>query len=117
MLDIEKKVEEALYRYNPKGTSASFLAAKDGEVLFRKAYGYADIEKGIPAKPTDNFIIASNTKQFTCLSILMLRDKGLIDLDEPIERFFPDFPDYKKDVTVRMLMNRRSCGKNIYRRS
>lgn len=86
----------------------SLLIAKDGQVLLRKGYGMADLEKGIPVKSEDNFIIASNTKQFTCLSILMLRDRGLLDLDETIERFFPDFPEYRKTVTVRMLMSHTS---------
>ena len=82
----------------------SMLLARGGKVLFRKAYGMADLEHGVPIKPSDHFIIASNTKQFTCLLILMLREKGLLDLDEPIARFFPDFPEYKDTVTIRMLM-------------
>ena len=105
MLKIEDKVAEVYGQYVPKDTTAaSFLAAKDGNVLFRKAFGFADIENGIPAKSEDNFIIASNTKQFACLAILMLRDRGLLALDETIDRFFPDFPDYTKKITVRMLM-------------
>ena len=86
----------------------SVLAARGGEVILKSAYGMADIENGIPVKPEDNFIIASNTKQFACLAVLMLRDRGLLALDETIERFFPGFPDYRKKVTVRMLMNHTS---------
>ncbi len=88
----------------PDTPGFALLLAKDGEVLLRKGYGMADLERGRPVTPEDNFVIASNTKQFTCMAVLMLRDRGLLDLDEPIERFFPDFPDYRKAVTVRMLM-------------
>ena len=106
---MEKRVDEAVGQFITDRTpGCSVLAAKDGRVIFRKAYGLADIEHGVPAKSEDNFIIASNTKQFTCLAVLMLRDRGLLALDETIERFFPDFPDYRKRVTVRMLMNHTS---------
>lgn len=88
----------------PDTPGFALLLAKDNEVLLRKGYGMADLERGRPVTPEDNFVIASNTKQFTCMAVLMLRDRGLLDLDEPIERFFPDFPDYRKAVTVRMLM-------------
>lgn len=109
MGDIEKKADDLAARYFGSATPAcSLLAAKDGNVVFRKAYGMADLENGIPATPDHNFIIASNTKQFTCLAVLMLRDRGLLALDETIERFFPDFPDYRKKVTVRMLMEHTS---------
>ena len=101
----EKKIDEIAGRYVSDATPGfSMLLAKDGRVLFRKAYGMADLEHGVPIRPSDHFIIASNTKQFTCLAILMMQDRGLLDLDEPIARFFPDFPDYKDEVTLRMLM-------------
>lgn len=82
----------------------ALMMAKDGEVLLSEGYGMADLEHGIPIRPDDNFIIASNTKQFTCVAILMLMSRGLLELDEPIERFFPDFPDYRKYVTIRQMM-------------
>lgn len=105
METLEQAVDRVVGRYiNDRTPGCSLLLAKDGEVLLRKGYGMADLEKGTPVKAGDNFIIASNTKQFTCLAILMLRDRGLLALDEPIERFFPDFPDYRKKVTIRMLM-------------
>lgn len=86
----------------------ALLIARDGEVLHRAGYGMADLARGVPVRADGRFIIASNTKQFACLAILMLRDRGLLSLDEPIERFFPDFPDYRRRVTVRMLMTHTS---------
>ena len=109
MYDIGKKVGDAVARHTPAGpTAAVFLAAKDGKVIFREAYGMADTENRIPAAPADNFNIASNTKQFTCLALLMLRDRGLLSLEDTMDRFFPDYPDYAKTVTVRQLMNHMS---------
>ena len=105
----EKEIDDIAGRYvNNMTPGFSLLLAKDGEVLFRKGYGMADIENGVPVDPSDHFIIASNTKQFVCLAILMLRGRGLLDLDEPIRRFFPDFPEYADQVTVRNLMTHTS---------
>ncbi len=101
----EKEIDEIAGRYVSDETPGfSMLLSKDGEVLFRKAYGMADLENRRPIEPSDHFIIASNTKQFTCLAVLLLRERGLLDLDEPIARFFPDFPEYRNEVTIRMLM-------------
>lgn len=109
METLEQAIDRAAARSIGSNTpGCAILLARDNEVLFRKGYGMANLEKGIPVRPEDNFVIASNTKQFTCMAILMLRDRGLLDLDEPIERFFPDFPDYRKRVTVRMLMSHTS---------
>lgn len=109
MTALERAADQAAAGcFGANTPGCALLVAKDGEVLLRKGYGMADLERGIPVKPEDHFVIASNTKQFTCLAILMLRDRGLLELDEPIERFFPDFPDYRKRVTVRMLMSHTS---------
>ena len=83
---VDRVVGKVMGDHTP---GCTILLAKGGQVLLRKGYGMADLEKGIPIRPEDNFIIASNTKQFTCLAILMLRERGLLDLDERIERFFP----------------------------
>ncbi|MBE7005230.1 MAG: beta-lactamase family protein [Ruminococcaceae bacterium] len=106
---LEHRIDRAVGRFVTDRTpGCALLLAKDGKAVHRKGYGMADPTRGIPMRADDNFIIASNTKQFTCLSILMLRDRGLLSLDEPIERFFPDFPDYRRTVTVRMLMTHTS---------
>ena len=105
----EKEIDRVAGSYVSDATPGfSMLLARDGEVLFRKSYGMADIENGVRIRPSDHFIIASNTKQFTCLSILILRERGLLDLDQPIARFFQDFPEYKDEVTLRMLMTHTS---------
>lgn len=102
---LEERLDQVISPVMHEGTPGmALLIAKDDEVLLRKAYGMADLEAGRPIRPEDNFVIASNTKQFTCIAIMMLAEKGLLDYDEPIERFFPDFPPYRKRVSIRHLM-------------
>ena len=105
MRQLSDRIDAAVGRYITDSTpGCSILIAQDGNVIFRKAYGLADIEHGIPIRPEDHFIIASNTKQFTCLAVLMLQGRGLLDVDETIEKYFPGLPDYTSRVTIRMLM-------------
>lgn len=111
----DNMTDAAAGRYVSGSTpGCSILVARDGDILLRRAWGLADLESGTAIQPGDNFIIASNTKQFTCLAILMLRDAGLLDIDDTVERFFPDFPEFIRDVTVRMLMCHTSGIKDYF---
>ncbi len=99
---------------NENTPGMALLIAKGDEILLRKAYGMADLEQKKPITPEDNFVIASNTKQFTCFAILMLKEQGLLSLDETVDRFFPDFPPFVKEITVRQLMNHQSGIKEYF---
>ncbi len=66
--------------------------------------GYADLEDSTPVRPTSRFGVASITKAFTGTTLLKLVDEGLIDLDQPIQRYVPTFPVKPgRPITVRML--------------
>ena len=63
----------------------------DQELIYARGFGYADVEKKIPVNRDTLFQIASNTKLFTAISILMLRDEGKLDLDDPVRLYIEDF--------------------------
>lgn len=112
---LEQRIDKAIgIDMNENTPGMSFLLTKGEEVLIKKSYGLADIETGRKIQCDDVFVIASNTKQFTCAAIMMLKEQGLIDYDEHVERFFPDFPDYVKYVTVRDLMTHVSGIKEYF---
>ncbi|NQZ75419.1 MAG: serine hydrolase [Ekhidna sp.] len=67
------------------------MAVVKGEyTVYEGYYGLADFENGIPVTPETNFYIASSTKSFTALAMLMLDHKGIIDLDRSLASFFPE---------------------------
>lgn len=112
---LEKRLDKVISEdMNDNTPGMALLITKGDDILIRKAYGLADMETGQKVKPEDGFVIASNTKQFTCIAIMMLKEQGLLDYDEPVERFFPDFPDYVKRVTVRNLMTHVSGIKEYF---
>ena len=87
---------------------ASVTVIQDGQVLLAKGYGLANVEEKIPCTPETNFRLASLTKQFTAMSILILSDRKKLALDESLIDFFPEFPTYGKEITVRHLLGHTS---------
>jgi CubicO group peptidase (beta-lactamase class C family) len=83
------------------------LVSKDGRVVFEKGYGYESLEKQVRATPETKFRIGSITKQFTAAAILRLQEQGKLGLDDPLSKFFPDYPR-GGEVTLRHLLTHTS---------
>ena len=86
----------------------SVLVAKEGKVLYRKAFGFAQAEWEIPNTPETKFRIGSITKQFTALAILRLVEQGKLKLDDPIRKHYPAAPATWEAVTIHHLLNHTS---------
>ena len=67
---------------------------RDGEILFRGAYGLANMELHVPMEPHMVFRIASLAKQFTATGILILLERDPISLDDDIRKYLPDYPTH-----------------------
>ena len=107
--NLEERLDRAISSVMNENTPGmALLIAEGDDVIIRKGYGIADFKTGRKVAPEDNFIIASNSKQFTCFAIRILEAEGKLNINETIERFFPDFPDYVKKVTVKDLMIHQS---------
>ena len=87
---------------------ASVLVAQGGKVLYRKAFGLANLEERTPITTATNFRLASVTKQFTATAVLLLAERGKLSLDDPLTRFFPGFAKAAHGVKVRHLFGHTS---------
>ena len=85
----------------------SVLIAKNGEILLKKGYGFADIENKIPNTPTTNFYLASVSKLFTVAAIIELKNKGLLKLDDSLSKYIPDYPNGNR-ITIQQLIQHKS---------
>jgi len=110
---IDSIVNDALDKKAFPGCNV--LVAKDGKIIFRKAYGYETFEKQMPAHLDDIYDLASVTKISGGLpGILKLYDDGKIELDKPVSTYFPDWQDKpssksnKADLTIRELYTHQS---------
>ncbi len=98
------KTVQAVEAILPPHPGGCVMAIEDGKVVFEQAYGLADVEGKVPCSPATNFRIASVSKQFTATAVMLLVDRGQLSLDDPLTKFFPGFPDYGKQITVRHLL-------------
>lgn len=80
-----------------------------GEIIFKKGYGIANLEYGIPITPSSVFHIASISKQFTAFSILLLAEEGKLALDDDIRQYIPEVPDFGSTITHRHLATHTSA--------
>lgn len=94
--------EAVMTEENSPGTSV--LVVRNGVTLFRKASGRADVEARVPNTPTTNFRLASVSKQFTAMAILILGERGMLRRSDRLTDFFPGFPAWGGEITVRDLL-------------
>ena len=88
--------------------SGSVLVARDGEVLLDQGYGLANREWNIANDGETRFRLGSVTKQFTAVAIMILNERGLVDLDAPVKTWLTDAPAAWDGVTVRHLLSHTS---------
>lgn len=81
---------------------------KDGHMLYSKGYGLASLEHNIKIHPLTVFYAGSVSKQFVTFCILLLEERGLLKLDDTVQKFLPDFPDYGYPLTIRHFIHHTS---------
>jgi CubicO group peptidase (beta-lactamase class C family) len=81
------------------------LVQKNGRILFRKGYGVRDLRTNTKIDPSTNFRLASFTKQFTAMAIMLLVHDKKLRYEETLAEIFPDFPAYGKTISIRNLLN------------
>jgi CubicO group peptidase (beta-lactamase class C family) len=87
---------------------AAVLVIKNGEVVFEHGYGVADLDSLRKIDPHTNFRLASCTKQFTAMAVMLLVHDGKLHYEDRLTDIFPDFPEYGKAITIRHLLNHTS---------
>jgi len=107
---IDDMCEEAVLNEEIPGIVA--LIARDGKIVYHKAFGMADNTTGRSLKPDDIFRIASQSKAITATAVMMLWEEGKFDLDDPISKYIPEFknPQVLDDPDVRFRMIYQKAG-------
>ena len=82
------------------GFSGAILVAKDGEIIARKSYGWADVKRQIPIRTNTIFDIGSGVKAFTATAIMQLEEQGKLNASDPITKYFKDVPADKANITI-----------------
>ncbi len=91
-------------------TSFAVAVSQNGKVIWQQAFGWANKEKKIKATPTTSYALASLSKSITCTAIMILSEKGLIHLDDPVAKYLGNatltyFKGSSDELTTSHLMN------------
>jgi CubicO group peptidase (beta-lactamase class C family)/membrane protein YqaA with SNARE-associated domain len=92
----------------PDEPGLAVLVRKNGQTVFERGYGVRDLSTGTKIVAATNFRLASCTKQFTAMAIMLLAHDGKLTYETKLTDIFPDFPAYAKAITIRNLLNHTS---------
>lgn len=95
-------------QFKADGPGCAALIMNNGQVVYRKAFGKANLELNVPMKSEMIFRIGSITKQFTAVAILQLEEQGKLSLQDEITKFIPDYPTHGYKITVEHLLTHTS---------
>lgn len=100
-------IQEDLSYLDDTNFQGTVLVAKDGQIVFEKSYGYSDVENEIRNTNGTVYEIGQITKQFTAVGIMRLVEDGLLDLDDPLSTYIPEYP-HATEMTIRQMLNMTS---------
>ena len=99
---------------NPRSPGCSLGVARDGRVVYRKSYGAASLELGVPLSSQSVFYVGSISKQFTAASIVLAAEQGLLSLDDDVRKYIPELPDYGHTITLRQMLHQTSGFRDFF---
>ena len=109
MTSINDRVDALFAQWDKTDSPGCVLGViKDGEFIYKRGYGMADLECRVPITPVSIFDIGSTGKQFTAAMIAILAAQGLLSLDDPIRKYLPEMPVYADNITIRHLVHHTS---------
>jgi CubicO group peptidase (beta-lactamase class C family) len=102
----------------PDSPGCALGVVKDGQFIYQRGYGMANLDYDIPNSPRLVYYIGSDTKQFTAAAIALLQLQGKLNVDDDIRKYIPEMPDYRATygvpVTINQLVHHTSGIRDIY---
>ena len=92
----------------PDSPGCALGIVQNGKLVYKRGYGMASLEHGVPISSQTVFRIASASKQFTAASVLLAAERGYLSLDDDIRKYLPELPDYGAPITIRHLIHHTS---------
>lgn len=100
-------------QFRPAEPGATVLVSRNGQVIYKKAFGMANLELNVPMQVDNVFWVASIGKQFTAVAILQLMEQGKLKLEDEITKFIPDYPVQGNKITIEHLLTHTSGIQNF----
>jgi CubicO group peptidase (beta-lactamase class C family) len=104
-----QQVDQFFAGYDKAGSpGCSVGVIRDGKFAYRKSYGAASLELGVPLTSQSVFYMASVSKQFTAASVVLAAEQGHLSLDDDVRKYIPELPDYGRPITLRQMLHHTS---------
>ena len=101
----ERAFEKVAKAYVAPAPGCAAAVSLNGEVVFEKAFGLANMEHNVPNSTQTIFESGSVAKQFTAAALVLLQQDGKLSIDDPVRKYIPELPDYGTKLTIRHLLN------------
>ena len=110
-----QKVDQIFSVYDKAGAPGCSLGViRDGDFVYRKAYGSANLELGVPLSPQSVFYMGSVSKQFTAAAVVLAAEQGSLSLDDDVRKYVPELSDYGHVVTLRQMLHHTSGFRDFF---
>ena len=104
-----QKLDQLFSVYSRAGSPGCSLGViRDGQFVYRKAYGLASLELGVPLSTQSVFYMGSLSKQFTATAVILAAEQGFLSLDDDVRKYVPELPDYGHVITLRQMLHHTS---------
>ena len=84
----------------PTSPGCALAVIRDGEIIYKRGYGMADLERSVPITPGSLFDLGSTGKQFTAAIIAILENRGYLSLDDCVRKYLSEMPGYADAITL-----------------
>src|SRR3984957_20011496 len=109
------KVDQIFSVYDKPGSPGCSLGViRNGDFIYRKSYGSANLELGVPLSPQSVFYMGSVSKQFTAAGIVLAAEQGYLSLDDDVRKYIPELPDYGHGITLRQMIHQTSGFRDFF---
>ena len=107
MDSLEASLDRIFKNYASPNPGAAISIIKNGEA-YTKCYGIANMENDTPVTSHTNFRLASVTKAFTAMCVMILAEQGKIQYDDALRELIPEFPRYADKITIKQMLHHTS---------
>ena len=112
---MDARVDPLFATWNrPDSPGCSVGVSRNGAVIYERGYGMANLERKVPISSTTVFRLASITKAFTAMSVLLAAERGLLSLDDDVSKYIPEWSNREHRVTIRHLIAHTSGIRDAY---
>jgi CubicO group peptidase (beta-lactamase class C family) len=103
--ELQERVDKVFAKWDSTHTPGCALSViRDGQIVYKRGYGMADLDHDIPITSETVFHVASVSKQFTAAAIILPAQEGKISLDDDVRKYITELPDFGTPITIRQLI-------------